>query len=531
MAALWRALTNYVWSSSSQSSSSTSSDRYLTSMSSSCRGEEESPSLIELVDSEMFSFPQFAPQAPKPYGTDEFVRAHMLSEGGHQRAALRAWDDIEQIKKESLKRARARARDNARHPQLPPSRAISSLRALIAKKAIITLSPPALSYPVLTPAAQGRSPRSPTSPGPCQGSSSYFAASSSYSSSQNKPTSTSKSRQRHNLAAAFGPMAPGLIRSFEDSPPNSARTITPRVRVSSPLSPPPPTPATAAAVAVPHSAGQERDESSPFHNPWSSRQPNTNNNRSSSSSPRLSAKNRFAIDFPNGANIAASPSSLLSTSTNNNNNTTNGENEGLVSAFTAITQSMRNQLGLPWADIPEVADLVHYHHNHHSHSETSKSFTPQTLATALSAWYRYRYRYQYHNDDDDDDAQDGTLPRDNNNNNNLIALGIVAHAHAHAREGRHRRDDDSYRGVLVYVDDADSDSDANGGTSSTTIWIYHEAEAEAEVKARGGTKWEGKDAGGGGGEFLFTSRSSVFHALRAAEEELGVMARIRCLSS
>ena len=77
-------------------------------------------------------------------------------------------------------------------------------------------------------------------------------------------------------------------------------------------------------------------------------------------------------------------------------------------------------------------------------------------------------------------------------------------------------DDDSYRGVLVYVD---TDSDADGGEGSlpvmTTIWIYHEAEA--------GNKGEAA----AGGEF---TSQSVFHPLRAAEEELGVMARIRSLS-
>jgi hypothetical protein len=168
---------------------------------------------------------------------------------------------------------------------------------------------------------------------------------------------------------------------------------------------------------------------------------------------------------------------------------------------------MRNQLNLPWADIPEVTDLVHYHEHHHSDSGTStSSFNPQTLATALSAWYRYRYRYHHNNND----AQGGSLPRDN------IALGIIM-SEDHHRMG----DDDSYRGVLVYVDaDADADSEESSfpvmtttTTTTTTIWIYHEAAA--------GTKGDAA-----GGEF---TTLSVFHPLRAAEEELGMMARIRSL--
>ncbi|KAK3362991.1 hypothetical protein B0T25DRAFT_26753 [Lasiosphaeria hispida] len=42
-----------------------------------------------------FSFPPLAPEAPEAHGTDEFVRAAMVEPGGSQRAAMRAWRDIE----------------------------------------------------------------------------------------------------------------------------------------------------------------------------------------------------------------------------------------------------------------------------------------------------------------------------------------------------------------------------------------------------------------------------------------------------
>ncbi|KAK0730725.1 hypothetical protein B0H67DRAFT_548621 [Lasiosphaeris hirsuta] len=49
-----------------------------------------------------FSFP---PLAPGPHGTDEFVRAAMIESGGPQRAAMRAWNDIEKVSQQASRRA------------------------------------------------------------------------------------------------------------------------------------------------------------------------------------------------------------------------------------------------------------------------------------------------------------------------------------------------------------------------------------------------------------------------------------------
>jgi len=192
-----------------------------------------------LLDIGITFFGQY--DAPKPHGTDEFVRASIIEAGGHQRAALKAQQDIKRVKEQSLKKAKRQA------SVLSP--AMASLTAILANSSCQTRP--------MTPARLRH------------GRDHDFEFADAQSPLEKHYQGKSQGKSYHNPSLSkLGPMAAGILRSADLSP-------------------------------EPTECNKPAEFRALFFNPWR-RAPSVQPVRNSEL--QMAAQDQFSLDFPFGAN-------------------------------------------------------------------------------------------------------------------------------------------------------------------------------------------------------------------------------------